>query len=121
MTPAEIISLITACASLAVTIYTGLFRMAKIEARVELLWSFLLRRGLNEAINSGILYNQSPLQMNIEALFRHREIILQVREWYEKNGKDLSDVQVFEQIEKRFGEDLMQLCITEKVPTGGCI
>lgn len=120
-TPTEIISLVVACLSLVATVYMGLFKLAKIEARVELLWGFMMRKGMGEALISGLVERQSPLRVSIAALEKHGDLIEQVRKWYEQFGRKMPDIELTVSLETTFHADFERLCLTEGILPASCV
>lgn len=121
MTAESAISLALSASSLIGVAYGVLFRQAKIEARVELLWGFLLRRGVAEGLSSGLMEKMSPLRLNVQLLDLHPEITHKVQDFYASAGKKLSDIKLIEEIEKRWGTDLSLLSAANNMATGAML
>lgn len=119
MTPAEIISITAASLSLGSTLYLGIFRMAKIESRVEILWNFLLKRVVGDTVASGLLRNESPLTIDIVALERHKPLLAEIKEWYGTQPESVSDLELFQRMEQKYSDKLTAICMEENILPGG--
>lgn len=116
-----IISIVTALLSFCGTVYFGLVRQAKIEARVELMWSFMMRKGLSEALISGLVERQSPLKVSVAALERHADLIDKIKIWYEKFGKTMPDLELTVAMETIFHTEFEKICLDEKILPSACV
>lgn len=96
-------------------------RLSRVESKVDVLWNFLLRRSISEGLNSGFLTRESPLKANVQILERHPEVIGDIKAWYETEGCQLLDLDLFVEIERRFNVPLHALCEHEGMMDGACL
>jgi hypothetical protein len=118
MTTEAAISLVTAGAALLGSLYTGVYRQAKMESRVELLWALLLRRGVAEALVGGVMEKQSPLRLKVQFLEHHPEITGRVQQFYAESGRKLNDSRLIEAMERKFGVELSLLSASTQTGAG---
>jgi hypothetical protein len=121
MAPEAYLSLMVGFLSLLGLMGIGLARILKVEARVDLIWHFLARRGVADAFSGGLLLKESPLRLNIAALERHPELLKTIKEFYANDKRTLGDIELVQDIEAKFGTTLMPLAIKEGVTVGGCL
>jgi hypothetical protein len=114
------IGLVISCLSLLATIYLGLFRMARIEARVDIIWTFILRQGVASSILGGLVERNSPLRFNVGALQRHQDFVARLQDWYTPARQRLRDLELFVELESSFSKEFTAICEEEKVLPGGC-
>src|SRR5260370_27126871 len=121
MTLSELIAVLISGLSLIGMVYLGAFRMAKLESRVELLWAFLLRRGVGDALVGGVMEKSSPLRLNVDALKQHADLLARAQEFYDAEGRKLNDIALIEEMERRFGVSLVAIAAEHKMMAGGCL
>jgi len=93
----------------------------KIEQQVNMIWQFLMRKGVNEALITGLVERGSPLHVNVAKLERHNDFIQDVKKWYNTTGSKLDDIQLFIAIENQFHLELQHMCETEGLMAGGAV
>ena len=121
--PTDVIALIAAVLSLIGMIYVGMFRQAKIEARVDLIWSFLLRQGIASSILGGLVERNSPLRLSVHAVEKHKDFVAKLKEWYNSHPEmqKLKDLDLFMALEKNFAVELNEVTMSENVLPGGTV
>lgn len=78
----------------------------KTGAQIDTLYRIIFRTGTREGIDSGVLNQNSPITVNVEAFRQHPDLLAKLREFYEAEGSKLSDLELVIAIEKRFPEEL---------------
>lgn len=116
-----IISLVVAILGLIGTAYIGLFKFARIESRVELLWSFLMRRGVADALIGGVMEKSSPLRLKVQALEQHKALTEKARAFYLQAGHKMNDIGLIEELERRYGVELGAVASEHQMNAGGCL
>jgi hypothetical protein len=123
----DLTSILAGAASLTAifgTIIYGIYRVVKMEIRVNLLWDFLMRRAISEAIDKGFATINSPIKIQPHGVNIFSE------EWRNKlkgaflNHKKMTDKELFAAIDAKFGTELLkEICITQKpvLSNGECI
>ena len=107
--------------SLIGLIYTVVFRQAKLESRVEILWDFLVRRGITEAMQRGLLERNSPFRLTIDIRGRYKPLFDGVMEYYNRDGSKLKDSDLVSEIEKHFWPQIKQVCVDQGINDGACL
>jgi hypothetical protein len=92
-----------------------------IERQVDMIWQFLTRKGVNEALITGLVERGSPLHVNVARLDKHQDFIQKVKDWYDKGGCNLDDIKLFVELEKQFHIEIQKMCEIEGLLTGGVI
>lgn len=96
-------------------------KVITIDARMDVLWGFFLRRSISEGLAAGTLTRESPLRANVQILDRHHEVVDGIKRWYEAEGKGLGDLELFIELERRFNVELHAICEQEKMMDGACL
>ena len=97
-------------------------KFSEVKSRVDILWSLLFRRGISDAVASGLLERQSPLKLNVDVLSGHTSLIEKIQEFYNAKGRKLQDLELLVELEKNFGQDLQRLCDeTPGLLPGACL
>jgi hypothetical protein len=102
-------------------LYSATMRLSRVESRVEIIWSFLLRRGVIEGLERGVLTQNSPLSIAPEVLVRYRVIFSKVKEFHDSNGRDLSDMDFSLAIEQKFWPEIRTVCLDAGINDGACL
>jgi hypothetical protein len=133
MTPEAIVTVIISAIALLVSLFMAISshdstksidvtRIARIEERVEIMWLFLIRRGMVEALTKGVLEKNSPVKMPPAIYEAHRSFFREIREHYERYWEHLTDIELAIAVEKNFGEKLVQeICIPHSLDHGACL
>lgn len=101
--------------------YAVVVKLSRVESRVEVLWTFQLRRGIIEGVNSGFLEHHSPLAVNDSLKSRYAIIFATVKDFYDREGKAFSDNGLAMELEKRFWTLMKEMCIKENMSDGSCL
>ena len=122
MTQEGVMALIISVLTFVGLIYTSVYRTSKVEAKVELMWGFLLRQGLTSSILGGVMERNSPLKVNTERLAGYHTFINNVKAWYDADQKlhRITDLELYMKLEDKFHLELTEICIGEKILPGGC-
>lgn len=97
-------------------------RLLQVEQRIELLWEFQLRRAKVEALRQEIGTVNSPLKISEEAKSWMKELAHELRAFYRKLGRTLSETQLAEEIERRFGKEIVEkVCLPHGLFQGACL
>lgn len=96
--------------------------MARLEARVDVLWEFLLRQSRASALVGGVVTMSSAERISPAAYnYYSPELIQRLKVFYSQNGH-LTDEDLFKRIHATFGEDLMTgVCMAHKLHYGSVI
>jgi hypothetical protein len=121
MSGANNISILLGILNIMGLFYFGVLRLSRIESRVEVLWTFQLRRGIVEGVNDGLLKNQSPLAVTQTLKDRYRLIFATVKDYYDREGKTLTDTDLAIGIEKLFWPSIKEMCAKENIFDGACL
>lgn len=78
----------------------------KTGAQIDTLYRIIFRTGTKEGVDSGVLSQNSPITVNVEAFGQHPDLLMKLRKFYEAEGSKLSDLELMIEIEKRFPADL---------------
>jgi uncharacterized protein YneF (UPF0154 family) len=112
----SIVSLALSLIAVVTLIYNVGFKLGKYFERVDTLWQLFLSGGLVEGTHKGVLTHQSEIKVSDDILKKFPIIFAQsIKDWYEKEGAKLSEVDVAVQIAKRFGTQLADLAIELEV------
>lgn len=117
-----VIALAVAVGNLLGLIFLVVGRITKVEGRVEILWEFLMRRGVMEALQRGVLERNSPIKIPTAMQDRYRDILEKVKTFYLANGAaSLSDVDLAMRIETHFWPDIHKICLDAQIHDGACM
>ncbi len=96
--------------------------MGRLELKVDTLWEFMMRRARSEAIKEGVAKRNSPIEVTQEAKNWMRPLIVPIREFYAKLGRHLSEAQLAYEIERQFGDRIVEeVCIPHGLSMGACL
>lgn len=97
-------------------------RFAKLEVKVDTLWTFLLRRAEVEATTSRLADRNSPLQALDSGIALFAALAPQLQSFYRTEGTGLSNADLALQIEQRFGRQITDtICTPNSLTFGGCL
>jgi hypothetical protein len=97
-------------------------RLVKLEQRLDNLWDFQLRRASVEALQRGIGKMNSPLILSEEAKSWMAELAAELKTFYRRFGRTLSVAQLAEEIERRYGDEIVKkVCIPHGLFQGACL
>ena len=102
----------------------ALQRHQSLEDELRELWAYVQRRALSEAVKANLL-NQEPLALSKkgkQAVEADPALAQDLRRFYRKQGKNLSDEELFKAVEREFGERiLMAISIPLGRHAGSCV
>lgn len=96
-------------------------RLAKLEERLDTVYRLLFRKGVFEGLSRGLLASESPIRVNVESFKKHAEFVERLHDFYEKEGKNLSDVNLLMAIEKHFSADLAKFEVEHGLVNGASL
>ena len=101
--------------------YAVVVKLSRVESRVEVLWTFQLRRGIVESVNGGLLEHHSPLAVTQRLKDRYKVIFATVKDYYDSEGNRLTDTDLAIGIEKLFWPSIKEMCAKEDIFDGACL
>ncbi len=97
-------------------------RVSRVEGQIENLWQFTLRRASVEAVVKGVGRMNSPLKINEEAKQLLGELSCELKSFYRRIGKTLSTAQLAAEIERLYGDEIVQkVCLPHGLFQGACL
>lgn len=119
---AAIVALICGLISIGSVIYFAGFKLAGLEVKVNTVWDFLMRRAMSEAIHSGVGGLNSPFELKPAAKEWMQVMASDLRAFYAKLGRKLTDAELALEIERHFGQRILeQVCIPHGIYQGACL
>lgn len=98
------------------------WRVAKLELKVDTMWSFQMKRAVSETISSGVATMNSPLCFTDTAMAYLDPIKDDLVKMWKKRDNKHSDADMLLEIERRFGDELLtSVCIPRGVSHGACL
>lgn len=93
---------------------------------VDTLQDFIMRRGLVEALNKGVVTMNSPISAPKTTIEMFGNLVEELRAWYAKNKQrfidDVKDRKLFMAIEAEFGDRIaVNVCRPNNLNVGACI
>lgn len=108
--------------SLLFAVYHFSGRLAVIEDRVKTMWDFLWRRAQSEVIKDKLGVMNSPIVVHDSSKEWMRGLAKELRTFYERLGRHLSDKELAFEIERQFGDRLLaEVCIPHGLHLGACL
>lgn len=102
------------------TDYSG--RLDRLEERVTTMWEYQLRCAHSEAVERGVGTMNSPIVINEQSKSWFGELAPALREFYQKEGKNLSFNDLSLEMERRFGAEMFKkVCIPYGISQGSCL
>lgn len=110
-------SLALSAISLMVAFYTLMYKSAKLEARMEIIWSAFVSGGqLAAARTQGAVMN-SPMLITNEGRAWLGSLYADLQAWYAKVGYRLSEARLAEELIRQFGEEIkINVCVPFGLP-----
>jgi hypothetical protein len=97
-------------------------RFSRIEDRVQIMWDFLFRRAIAEAVDKGIARMNSPVTVNDVAKSWMKDFKTDLQALYRSLGPAISDADLALEIERKFGERIVrEVCIPQGLHSGECL
>lgn len=124
-----IVGILTGILSVASVVYLAGSKMTRVETRMEdietkvgIIWEFLLRRAMGEAVLKGVATINSPLIITSEAKSWLDPLKPALQAKYLSSWQKLSDRDLLLAIEKEFGSQLAKdVCIPRHLNSGACL
>lgn len=96
--------------------------MSATETKLNVVWGFLMNRAIGEAVQKNIATFNSPVVISEEAKRWMAGMADQLREFYAKLGRRLSEWELALEIERMFGEQILkEVCIPNHLSQGACL
>lgn len=109
--------LLTTLISIGGAAVVTMSRIAKIEVKVDTLWTILFQRGVVETVSRGLGTVNSPLEISSEVRTLFQGVANELRKFYQRTGRyAVSDMELAIGIQRVFGDRLFQICIDNKLP-----
>lgn len=97
-------------------------RISKLEDRVDVLWKFLIERGVAEAIHKGIAKRNSPIEIDPTASEWITPLMEDLKRIVTQQKKPLSESSWAHEIEKHFGKRIVnEVCVPNGISAGACL
>ena len=97
-------------------------RLSRAELKLEMLWDLLFKRALSQAVSDGIGKINSPLVLNPDVMSRYEGIAGRLRSFYARVGHQLSELELFREVECQFGDELMnEVALPHSMPFDTCV
>ena len=97
-------------------------RLARLELRLDIVWQFIMRRAMVEALQKGVAVYNSPFAVTAEARAWMVNLAQPLHDFYRKLGRVLSDDDLALEIERRFGEQIVrEVCVPHGLTAGACL
>lgn len=117
-----IIGIVIALCSMCVTSYGVIWRQAQLELKVDLIWNFLDKRAIAEAVHSGAATMNSPLLIKDETREWFKDFTTEFQEYYQTKGFKLNDQLLSLEIERIWGDRILaEVCIPRGLNQGACL
>lgn len=96
--------------------------IAEIKVKVETMWNFLLKRGVAEGVNNGMLTMNSPVRLTPESARVMEHLAPELRAFRDDKFPALDEKQLALEIEKEFGDRLVkEVCVPNNISYGVCL
>jgi hypothetical protein len=96
--------------------------LAEIRVKVDTMWNFLLRRGVAEGVNNGLLTMNSPVRLTPESARIMEVLGPELRAFREKDCPNADEKTLAIAIEEKFGDRLLkEVCIPNNITYGVCL
>lgn len=119
---ASIAGLVTGLVSLAVTIYTLGWKLGRLQLKVDTMWDFQYRRGVNEAIRTSLAVKNSPIINTDKANTLIAPFQDRFRKFYNLRCKKLKDRDAIVVLEREFGDLIAEkICQPLGLTEGACL
>ncbi len=94
----------------------------KADEKADAIWDFLMRRALAAAVQEGWGTINSPFKPTEQARKLFAKLAPELRDYYAKFGRRLTDNQIMFEIEKRWGDKIVKdICIPNNMNKGECL
>ena len=97
-------------------------QIAAISVKIDTLWDFHMKRGQIEGLHMGAMTRNSPLSLTQVARDWFTSLEADVKTWYRKTDKRVSDRDLFVLLEKEFGQRITdEICIPHQITREVCL
>ena len=97
-------------------------RIVTVEERVAAIWAFQLNRGSEELVTKGLGVRNSPVVVSDEAKAWLGEIAVELRAFYTRLGRHLSEAEIAADIYARYGKQIYEkVCVPHGLGDGACL
>lgn len=97
-------------------------RVKELEIKVETMWAFQMRRAFSEAVEKGVAVANSPLTFLPGVRERLDPIKEELIAWWKETGHVMSNALALLDIERLFGDRLLQVvCLPCNLTHGACL
>jgi tetrahydromethanopterin S-methyltransferase subunit G len=108
------------------SLYTSVVKNAKeagrISMMVDTMWDFQIRRAQTELIKKGLGEINSTFKVSKEAKLWMAPLVGPIRDFYQRIGRQLSERELYVEIEQRFGDRILkEVCIPHGLDQGACL
>jgi hypothetical protein len=120
----DILTMIAFTVSIFFLLFLGLIKLAQLEAKVDTLWQFQLRRGEVEAVLQGYATKNSPIRVNEERASQvfPAGLAEEIQRFFNRLGRNLTRVEMAAEIERHFGDRIVdEVCIPQGISQGTCL
>ncbi len=97
-------------------------RLVSIEAKLNALWDYNIRRARTETLYKGFGTEHSPLIINEDIKKIYEKYIPELKAFYKKINGGLTDRELFILMDQEFGERFVrEVCVPYNMASGACI
>ena len=90
--------------------------------KADVMWEFQIRRAQVELLQRGIGAMNSPINISPEARQWLADLADALRDFYNRLGRHLTDADLMMEIERRFGQEIMEkVCVPHGLFQGACL
>lgn len=124
-----VIGILTGLMSIASVVYFAGSKFSRLDAKVEgidekvnVIWEYLIRRAMSEAVFKGVATLNSPIVITEEAKTWMEELKPELQKLFLNGWQKLPDRMLLMEIEKKFGERIVRnICIPHGLHSGACL
>lgn len=96
--------------------------MSSTETKLNVVWGFLMNRAIGEAVQKNIATFNSPVIVSEEAKKWMDGMANQLRDFYAKLGRRMSEWELALEIERVYGDRILkEVCIPNGLSQGACL
>lgn len=96
--------------------------LAEIKIKVETMWNFLLKRGVAEGVNNGMLTMNSPVRLTPESARVMEHMAAELTAFRDEKFPAADEKLLALEIEKAFGDRLVkEVCVPNNISYGVCL
>lgn len=116
-----VVAIVTGLLSVGAIAYSSVHRTAQIELKLDIIWSYIMERGMASMIANNLGTLNSPLVISDDVIAWFAPMEKELKALYKKHSK-LDDYKLGFEIQKSFGERMLkEICIPHKVTNGECL